>query len=84
MGWVRGIGHIYLPTYRGNFTRKRKQDSSVDQDPAVKYMYIHHLAYLKMMKQKRERVRSEKAERESNLTYMYMYEDVEWGKLLRL
>ena len=40
---------------------------AVDQDLGVKYM--HHIAYLNMMKQKRERGRREKAERESNLTY---------------
>ena len=49
---------------------------AVDQDLVVKYM--HHLAYLEMMKQKRERERREKAEREQNLSY----EDVEWEKLL--
>ena len=49
---------------------------AADQDLVVKY--IHHLAYLNTMKQKRERQSREKAERESNLTY----EDVEWGKLL--
>ena len=38
---------------------------------------MHHLAYRKMMKQKREREKREKAEREGNLTY----EDVEWVKL---
>ena len=46
---------------------------ATDQDLAVKYM--HHIAYLNMMKQKRERERREKAERKSNLTY----ENVEWG-----
>ena len=40
---------------------------------------MHHLAYLEMMKRKRERERREKAEREQNLSY----EDVEWEKLLR-
>ena len=49
---------------------------AVDQDLVVKYM--HHLAYLEMMKRKRERERREKAEREQNLSY----EDVEWEKLL--
>ena len=49
---------------------------AVDQDLVVKYM--HHLAYLEMMKQKRERERREKAEREQNLSY----EDVECEKLL--
>ena len=39
---------------------------------------MHHLAYLEMMKRKRERERTEKAEREQNLSY----EDVEWEKLL--
>ena len=50
---------------------------TVDQDLVVKYM--HHLAYLEMMKQKRERERREKEERAKNLSY----EDVEWEKLLR-
>ena len=50
---------------------------AVDQDLVVKYM--HHLAYLEMIKQKRVRERREKAEREQNLSY----EDVEWKKLLR-
>ena len=36
---------------------------AADQDLVVKY--IHHLAYLNMMKQKRERGRREKVERES-------------------
>ena len=36
---------------------------AVDQDLVVKYM--HHLAYLNMMKQMRERGRREKAEKES-------------------
>ena len=49
---------------------------AADQDLVVKY--IHHLAYLQMMKQKRERERKEKAERESKLGY----EDVEWEKLV--
>lgn len=48
----------------------------MDQDLVVKY--LHHLAYLHMMKEKREREKREKAEREKNLAY----EDVEWEKLL--
>ena len=49
---------------------------AVHQDSVVKY--LHHLAYLQMMKQKRERERKEKAERESKLGY----EDVDWEKLV--
>ena len=49
---------------------------AVHQDLVVKY--LHHLAYLQMMKQKRERERKEKAERESKLGY----EDVDWEKLM--
>ena len=49
---------------------------AVHQDLVVKY--LHHLAYLQMMKQKRERERNEKAERESKLGY----EDVDWEKLM--
>lgn len=45
---------------------------------ALVVKYLHHLAYLKMMKEKREREKREKAEREKNLAY----EDVEWEKLL--
>ena len=48
----------------------------MDQHLVVKY--LHHLAYLHMMKEKREREKREKAEREKNLAY----EDVEWEKLL--
>jgi len=48
----------------------------VDQDLVVKY--IHHLAYLQMVKQKRERERKEKAERESKLGC----EDVEWEQFV--
>ncbi|KAL9970203.1 hypothetical protein ACROYT_G022537 [Oculina patagonica] len=44
---------------------------AVDQDLVVKY--LHHLAYLHMMKEKREREKREKAERKKNLAY----EDVE-------
>ena len=40
---------------------------AVDQDLVVKY--IHHLAYLQMIKQKRERGRKEKSERERILRY---------------
>ena len=39
----------------------------MDQDLVVKY--LHHLAYLHMMKEKREREKREKAEREKNLAY---------------
>lgn len=49
---------------------------AVDQDLVVKY--IHHLAYLQMMKQNRERERKEKGGKESKLGY----EDMEWEKLV--
>ena len=49
---------------------------AVHQDLVEKY--LHHLAYLQMMKQKRERERKEKAERESKLGY----DDLDWEKLM--
>ena len=85
-GWVilfiKRNRHTFIcqPTGEISLEKERNiQDFSEkyaeDKDFGVKYM--HHLASLNMMKQKRERGRREKAERESNVTD----EDVEWGKL---